>query len=124
VYVPAIKADLAAGNNIFKGATIRSIAARPFSTFPAQVDVGTFGVEYGLPLELGARAHKVPISRLAEWVRKKNNVANPWPLAVAIQKSISRRGTRAHPFMLNTFSKKRRRILLEYTTLMRAFLRT
>jgi len=53
------------------------------------------GVEYGVHMEYGTRAHWVPIAPLIDWARRHGGDEG---FAYAIQRKISQVGVNAHPF--------------------------
>ncbi len=63
--------------------------------------------QYGAFVEYGTKPHRVsvaPGTPLREWAILKG--INPY----ALQKSIARKGTRAHPFVAPTYRKMRPRV--------------
>jgi len=63
---------------------------------------------YGAPVEFGARPHFPPVGALERWANKRG--INPWALAV----SISRKGTRPHPFLIPAFEQFKNKIIEEF----------
>ena len=60
------------------------------------------GKKYGIFVEKGSRPHFVPIKALERWSAQKG--ISPF----AVQKSIARKGTKPHPFMIPAFKKNQR----------------
>ena len=69
--------------------------------------VGQVGpsARYGLYVERGSRPHFPPVAALAGWARRHG--VSPY----AVQRAISRRGTRARPFLAPAFTKNAARIV-------------
>lgn len=59
------------------------------------------GKTYGKYVERGTSAHWVPIEAISRWSAQKGISA------YAIQRSIARKGTKAHPFMIPAYEKNK-----------------
>ena len=71
-----------------------------------RVQVGT-NVPYAHDLEFGSAPHRVPIGDLLKWARRKFGDES---IAYAVQKSIEKKGTRPHPFLIPALNSNRTRI--------------
>jgi len=63
---------------------------------------------YGAPVEYGSKLHFPPVGALKRWAEKRG--INPYALAV----SISRKGTKPHPFLIPAFQEKAKEIVEEF----------
>jgi len=59
------------------------------------------GKKYGKHVEFGTRPHWVSVKALERWAKKKG--ISPY----AVQKSIARKGTKKHPFLIPAFTKNK-----------------
>lgn len=66
---------------------------------------------YGAAIEFGTKPHFVPVGALKRWANKRG--INPYALAV----SISRKGTKKHPFMFPAFRQTKNRVIKEFKNL-------
>lgn len=75
------------------------VRSRPFSG-DVTGSVGS-NLTYAKPVEFGSRPHWPPVAPLALWVRRKIRppASEVRSIAFLIARAISRRGTRAQPFM-------------------------
>lgn len=72
---------------------------------------------YAMPVEKGARPHFVPVGSLERWAKKRG--INPWALAM----SISKKGTKAQPYIEPTFHQVKRRIIEMFADLVASLIR-
>lgn len=124
-FIPAIRRKIRQDNLVYTGNLFRNLVVRPAPMSGiAAVDVGTFGVNYGLPLELGGKAREVPFQAILRWVEKKLRPPNPYAVARIIQRNIAKDGTKERPFILPTFNSVRLLMVEDYQRRVRAYLGT
>lgn len=67
-------------------------------------------VSYGVAVHDGTLPHRVSATAIAPWARKKG--LNPW----AVAKSISKKGTKANPFLKRAIDGEKRNIDKDFQT--------
>jgi len=63
---------------------------------------------YGASVEFGTKPHFPPVRALERWAKKRG--LNPYVVA----RSIAKKGTIAHPYLIPAFKELRRRIIEEF----------
>jgi hypothetical protein len=95
-------------NAVDTGALMKSIDTRIVDRGykkTVAVEVGTFGVGYGLPVERGTKPHWPNINNLKGWVRRKLQVPleDVDSVTYLIARSIATKGTRPHPYLIPAY---------------------
>jgi len=124
--VPRARRNLTANKSIFEGNLFRSLSSRKASSFKAHfIEVGTFGIEYGLNVEKGTPSGLTLTddAKLLRWVRLKLRPSNPWSAAKAVKRKIETTGTTAKPFLFPAWRAVKDRYFGDVTSRLTAMLR-
>jgi len=104
VLVPRIRKRIKKNQSIFTGDyhSRMTVKGGVNNTSGPFVDIGAFGVPYGLNLEQGAPAHKPDYARIVEYVRRKMGMSGSAGVsqALAIIMVLQTKGSKAHPSIL------------------------
>jgi hypothetical protein len=127
VVVPAIRQRIKKQRNVFTGEWHSRMTARAgVENHVPFVDIGAFGVPYGLNLEKGSPPHTPDFDRVLEWVRKKlkvrpkGNSAIDFVVAARMVKSIELHGTKAHAAIGPAWRVNQGRFFADFVKRMRA----
>lgn len=82
--------------NVFRGTLRQSVSIKWLNRVSVQIEPTEYYADF---LELGTRPHYPPVHAIEDWARQKG--INPY----ALQHSIGRKGTKAHPYLERTFDQ-------------------
>ena len=124
VLIPAIRKRIRQQKNVFTGEWANRQAARTDTTTnTATLEVGAFGVPYGLNIEQGAKPHSPDEQRIKEWVKKKLKVrgkARQDMVAKRIAAMIAAHGTKAYPTLEPVWRANSSHFYADFVARMRA----
>ena len=124
ILVPAIQAKVRQNQSVFTGEYHSRMNARtevvPRATKVA-LEVGAFGVPYGLNIEKGAPPHTPNQKRIEEYVRKKAGLSGSAAAAVvgAIMAAIQAVGSKAHPAIIPAWQANSSRFFADFVKRMK-----
>lgn len=112
--VPAIRQRLRDNLSVFRGQLFQRVAVRTgikkgWAGKEPYIEVGSFGVPYGLNVEKGSPPHEPDVSKIREYVRIKKGIPGDAgiPLVNAIVATIKAKGTKPHPFLMPAWEATR-----------------
>jgi hypothetical protein len=120
--VPHVKQQIKKNRSVFTGELHARMTARsgiekkePF------VEIGAFGVPYGLNVEKGAGPHVANTNRVREYVKKKMGFTGVMATAVTAQilSTLEVVGSKPHPYLLPTWRARRSDFFTDFVTRMR-----
>lgn len=125
ILVPAIQARIRQNSSVFTGEYHSRMNARTEVVNRATkvaLEVGAFGVPYGLNIEKGAPAHSPNRRRIEEYVRKKSGLSGSAAEALvnAIMASIQAVGSKAHPAIIPAWQANSSRFFADFVRRMKA----
>jgi hypothetical protein len=122
VIVPAVKAQIKKNRSVFTGELHARMNARSgVERHEPFVDIGAFGVPYGLAVEKGAGPHVANTNRVREYVRKKMGFEGPMASAVVAQilSTLETEGSKPHPYILPVWNALSGRFFSDFVTRMK-----
>lgn len=127
VLTPAVRKRIKDNKTVDLGNLFRNIntkVAHINDPSVGAVDFGTFGIRYGLAIELGGRPHIPPFKPIFQWVKRRVHPKDPYPYALAVIETIRTKGTRPYPYIIPSIERNKRKLVTDYVLRMKAALGT
>ncbi len=119
ILVPAIRANVKKHKNVFTGEYHSRMTARA-AVVAAQtkvaLEIGAFGVPYGLNIEKGSPPHTPHEERIREWIRKKGGATGTMAnyLTAVITATIESIGTKAYPNIIPAWKANKQKFFKDF----------
>lgn len=123
VIVPAIRAKIKQNQSVFTGEWHSRQNAKVTKTTKGlvEIEIGAFGVPYGLNIEKGAPPHTPNEGRIREYVRKKMGLSggDAESMVFAIASTIAAQGSKKKPAIMPAWNANSARFYADFVKRMR-----
>jgi hypothetical protein len=120
--IPHVQAQLRKNRSILTGELSARMTYRSgIDKSTPFVEIGAFGVQYGLNVEKGAPPHTANTNRVREYVKKKMKFKGAMATAVTAQilSTLETSGSKAHPYLMPVWRARSGRFFAHFVKVMK-----